>query len=238
MPIVPRRFPTTCGLLAAFALGCSGGDRAAPADPVMALAKADTLSGDQQVGIAGRELAAPLRVVVTRDGIPAPGVPVYWRTSEWELTPVRATTDRDGIASTRWRLLLLFAQQGAIASLDSMGPPGVIFTAVATPDPGARNTILVGGNGNQFQPADLTIPAGQTVNWFWPPGSANHNVVPDDNDSPPGSGAPAGYPTYLSYQFTVPGVYHYYCQVHGGPGGAGMAGTITVTGSCGTSCNQ
>jgi hypothetical protein len=43
----------------------------------MAIAKADTLSGDQQVGIAGRELGAPLRVVVTRDDAPAPGVPVY-----------------------------------------------------------------------------------------------------------------------------------------------------------------
>jgi hypothetical protein len=41
----------------------------------MAVAKADTLSGDQQVGIAGRELGAPLRVMVTRDDVPVPGVP-------------------------------------------------------------------------------------------------------------------------------------------------------------------
>jgi hypothetical protein len=42
----------------------------------MAVAKADTLSGDQQVGIAGRELGAPLRVMVTRDDVPVPGVPL------------------------------------------------------------------------------------------------------------------------------------------------------------------
>jgi plastocyanin len=201
----------------------------------MAIAKADSLSGDQQVGIAGRELGAPLRVVVTRDDVPAPGVPVYWRTSEGELTPDRAVTDADGISSASWRLQQLFAQQVAAASLDSTGRPGVIFAAIATPNPGAPTTILVGVDGNRFQPADLTISVGQTVNWYWPPGSANHNVVPADNDSPPSSGAPAAYPTYHSYQFTVPGVYHYYCQVHGG---LGMAGTITVTGPCGTSCNE
>lgn len=238
MPIRPGRTRSTCGILAALAAGCSGGDQAAPAAPVMAIAKANTLSGDQQVGIAGRELGAPLRVMVTRDDVPVPGVPVYWRTSEGELTPAGAVTERDGISSARWRLQLLFAQQVATAALDSTGPPGVIFTAIATPNPSARNTILVGANGDRFQPADLTIAAGQTVNWYWPPGSANHNVVPDDNDSPPNSGAPASYPRYHSYQFTVPGIYHYHCQVHGGPGGLGMSGTITVTGSCGTSCDE
>jgi plastocyanin len=114
----------------------------------------------------------------------------------------------------------------------------VIFTAIATPNPGAPNTILVGVDGNRFQPADLIVSAGQTVNWYWPVGSANHNVVPDDNDSPPKSGAPAAYPRFHSYQFTVPGVYRYYCEVHGGPGGVGMSGTIAVVGPCGTSCKE
>ncbi|HKT60964.1 MAG TPA: plastocyanin/azurin family copper-binding protein [Gemmatimonadales bacterium] len=204
----------------------------------MAIAKADPQSGDQQIGIAGSELGQALRVVVTRDEAPAAGVPVYWRTSEGVLTAAGEVTDANGISSARWRLQLLFTQQVATASLDSVGPPGVLFTAIATPNPGSPNTILVGLDGNRFEPADLTITAGETVNWYWPPGSANHNVVPDDNDSPPKSGAPAGYPSSHSYQFTVPGVYHYYCQVHGGPGGVGMSGTITVAGSCGTSCKE
>src|SRR5262249_20403340 len=206
--------------------------------PVMAIAKTDAESGDQQVGIAGRELGEVLRVVVTRDDVPASGVPVYWRTGEGQLIPDSSLSDADGISSARWRLQLLLAQQVATASLDSVGPPGVIFTAIATPDPTARTTILVGVDGNRFDPADLTISAGQTVNWYWPPGSANHNIVPDDNDSPPKSGAPADYPRYHSYQFTIPGVYRYYCQVHGGPGGVGMSGTITVVSSCGTSCKE
>jgi plastocyanin len=238
MPSLSGLIETNLLLAAALLGGCGGEDRAAPAPPVMAIAKADPQSGDQQVGIAGRSLGQPLRVVVTRDGVPAPGVPVFWRTTEGALTPDSAVTDASGISSARWRLLLLFAQQAATASLDSIGPPGVIFTAIATPNPGAPNTILVGLDGNRFQPADLIVSAGQTVNWYWPAGSANHNVVPDDNDSPPKSGAPATYPKFHSYQFTVPGVYRYYCEVHGGPGGAGMSGTITVVGPCGTSCKE
>ena len=233
----PFLLPITRLLAAVLVTGCGAEDRAAPAPPVMAIAKPDSLSGDQQVGVAGHELERSLRVVVTRDDVPAAGVPVYWTTFEGQLTPANAVTDSTGVSSARWRLKSLLAQQVAVASLDTTGPPGVLFTAIATPDPTAATTILVGRDGNRFEPAELTVTAGETVDWYWPPGSADHNVVPDDNDSPPQSGAPAGYPRFLRYQFTIPGVYHYYCQVHGAPGGVGMSGTITVvTGSCGTSC--
>jgi hypothetical protein len=32
----------------------------------------------------------------------------------------------------------------------------------------------------------------------------------------------------VSNTFAQPGTYHYYCEVHGGPGGFGMSGTVTV----------
>ena len=237
MTIRPYLLRLTRLLAAALVAGCSADDRAAPPPPVMAIAKPDSLSGDQQVGVAGHQLEQPLRVVVTRDDRPAAGVPVYWTTFEGQLTPAAALTDSAGISAAHWRLRSLLAQQVAIASLDTTGPPGALFTAIATPDPTARTTILVGREGNRFEPAELTVAVGQTVDWYWPPGSTDHNIVPDDNDSPPQSGAPAGYPRFHSYQFTIPGVYRYYCQVHGAPGGIGMSGTITVvTGSCGTSC--
>ena len=69
---------------------------------------------------------------------------------------------------------------------------------------------------------------GDTINWFWPVGSAGHNVVPDDGNAPATSGAPADYPKYLSFTFANPGVYRYHCAVHGGPGGVGMSGSVTV----------
>ncbi|MGH7580645.1 MAG: cupredoxin domain-containing protein, partial [Gemmatimonadales bacterium] len=74
----------------------------------------------------------------------------------------------------------------------------------------------------------MTITVGDTINWFWPEGGTGHNVVPDDGNAPATSGAPAAYPKYLSFQFAIPGVYHYHCAVHGGPGGVGMSGSVTV----------
>ena len=236
MLTLPRLTRATPWLLAALTGGCGTEDRAAPT-PEMAIAKTDTLSGDQQVGIAGHQLDTALRVLVTRDSLPAAGVRVYWKTAEGAITPENEITDANGISSARWRLQALFAQQVAVASLDAEGPPGVIFTAIATPNPAARTTILVGPDP-RFDPAELTVQVGETVNWYWPPGSADHNVVPDDGDSPPQSGPPVGYPKYHSYQFTVPGVYHYYCMVHGGPGGVGMSGTINVVESCQDSCKE
>jgi plastocyanin len=215
--------------------GCGGEDRAAPTPPTMVIAKPAEGSGDEQVGVAGRELDQALRVVVTRDSLPAAGVAVVWRTAEGSLIPSGPVTDRDGISTARWHLQPLFAQQVAVASLDGAGPPGVTFTAIATPDPNARNTILVGAGGNRFEPAELTVEAGEVVNWFWPSGSVGHNVVPDDGDSPPQSGPLAGYPAYHSYQFMTPGVYRYHCLAHAG---VGMPGVITVVASCGTSCKE
>ena len=75
--------------------------------------------------------------------------------------------------------------------------------------------------------AEITIRAGGTVNWFWPPGSTGHNIVPE-GESPPQSGGPDDYPIWHVFRFTEPGVYRYYCAVHGAPGGVGMSGVVTV----------
>jgi plastocyanin len=34
----------------------------------------------------------------------------------------------------------------------------------------------------------------------------------------------------FSFTFAAPGTYSYYCQIHGGPGGQGMAGTVVIGG--------
>jgi plastocyanin len=108
----------------------------------------------------------------------------------------------------------------------------IMYTALAYPDPDAPNTVQVlNHGGNRFEPANMTISVGDTINWYWPVGSAGHNVVPDDGNAPATSGAPAGYPKYLSFTFVIPGVYHYHCAVHGGAGGVGMSGTVTVLAS-------
>ena len=75
-----------------------------------------------------------------------------------------------------------------------------------------------------FTPSMLTIEVGDTVRWTNVNGT--HNVVADDNSFT--SGAPAPPPWVYEFVFTTVGDNPYYCQPHGGPGGSGMSGVITV----------
>jgi plastocyanin len=224
----------TIALLAA----CAADDRQAPATADLVIEKSPTNSGDRQVGVAGEPLKQDFRALVTRDGEPAAGVTVYWTTMQGSISPATDLTDADGISASRWTTKVLYTEQEAYASLQpvrgSRVPgsilPGMIeFRAIATPDPNAANTVhVLSDGGNRFQPASITVILGDTVNWLWPVGSADHNIVPDDGTLPPTSGAPTGYPKFLSFRFMIPGVYHYHCAVHGGPAGVGMSGSVTV----------
>ena len=77
----------------------------------------------------------------------------------------------------------------------------------------------------QFEPADVTIEAGETVTW------TNDEAVPHDVDGsgPSGSfssGPEGGMNEGDTYRFTFeePGRHEYVCRVHA----PGMAGTVTV----------
>jgi plastocyanin len=222
-----RRFLCLLALLAA----CNGDDRTAPPDASpLSIAQTPENSGDRQLAVGGSRLANPLRVVVMRDGLPVEGVTVFWRTTEGSVSPTSAPTDANGISATSWTLAFLLAEQVVAATLDTLTQnPRVVFTARAIPGPqhGTLVQVLSEG-GNRFEPADVTVPLGETVNWYWPPNSSGHNVVPDDGDSPPHTGPLEAGPISHSFTFTVPGVYHYHCAAHGAVGGVGMAGTVTV----------
>ncbi|MBT8382866.1 MAG: T9SS type A sorting domain-containing protein [Ignavibacteria bacterium] len=75
-----------------------------------------------------------------------------------------------------------------------------------------------------FTPSTVTITVGDTVRWTNVNGT--HNVVADDNSFT--SGAPAPPPWEFDFVFTTVGDNPYYCEPHGGPGGSGMSGVITV----------
>lgn len=222
----------------ALVVGCGPEDRQAPTTADFVIEKAPERSGDEQVGVAGRPLPEDLRARVTRDGKPVEGMTVYWTTMQGTMSPPEAVTDADGISASRWTTQNSYLEEEAFASLDPVtGPrvpgsvlPGMImYTALAYPDPDAPNTVLVrNDDGGRFEPVSIAVPVGGVVNWFWPVGSEGHNIVPDDGNAPATSGAPAGYPKYLSFTFANPGVYRYHCAVHGGPGGVGMSGSVTV----------
>ena len=83
---------------------------------------------------------------------------------------------------------------------------------------------------NAFSPHELHIKAGQTVTWV-NNGQASHTVTADDNSFDSGLFGPG---TQYSHKFEKPGRYPYYCTLHGGPGGVGMAGVIVVDASSST----
>ena len=107
------------------------------------------------------------------------------------------------------------------------------LTSLIVPAPAQAQTG-VAMQGSRFEPAQLRVPAGETVVWT-NNDAAGHGVAADDGsfDSHPGCGSLGGVcmrkGETFSHTFSTPGTFAYYCKAHGGPGGKGMAGSVTVT---------
>ena len=117
------------------------------------------------------------------------------------------------LGSVRRRCLIAFA--GAMIAL----------AVSASPTMAANQTVTVGQTINTFTPANVSITAGDTVTWNNIAGF--HNVHLDNNsfDQP---ASPANAPWTVANTFNTTGTYRYYCEIHGGPNGAGMSGTVAV----------
>jgi plastocyanin len=84
----------------------------------------------------------------------------------------------------------------------------------------AANSTFEDGSGDQ----NTAIDVGDTVTWTFSDGQP-HTVTADGGAF--ASGAPATSGTF-AFTFNSAGTFDYYCEVHGGAGGLGMSGTITV----------
>jgi hypothetical protein len=85
---------------------------------------------------------------------------------------------------------------------------------------------------------NITIDVGTTVRWTAQTG-APHTIT-SDGCGDPRAGActfdsgldqtisSTGQRTFYEFKFANPGVYSYYCRIHGAPGGVAQSGTITV----------
>lgn len=94
-------------------------------------------------------------------------------------------------------------------------------------------------NPNRFEPSTLTIAPGDTVTFS--NGGGFHNVLSDTgamvqfrcangcDGIGTGNGDPAGVGWTATVTFPDAGVEGFHCEVHGGDGGIGMSGTITVS---------
>lgn len=225
----------SAAVLIAVAAGCGGdsGSGPPPEDPLV-IQKTPTSSGDGQTGTVGEALASGLQVVITRASEPETGVVVNWATADGgSLSPATTSTDADGVATSIWTLGPDAGTQTATATADGADGSPVSFTATAEddappPPPPAATIQVLGPPGvNRFEPTEVTIQAGETVEWSWPAGSMDHNVVPDGTQ-PTSSGTLADGPKEYSFTFTTAGTYAFYCANHGGPGGLLMSGTVIV----------
>jgi len=212
----------------ALSLAC-GGDGTDPGSYGILLSKA-TPSGDGQSGAVGSLLPDPLRVLVTRYGVPFVGHPVRWSVlaSGGSANPATSTTGADGIASTTITLPPFAATSGVNAIASGNGD-ALRFNVTST---GATSTATVLVANNEFQPDNLQLRAGGTVSFVWLAGSGPHDVAPvapntiprSDNPPPPAThDAPYSFDTH----FPVPGTFTYFCEVHG-TATSGMRGSVMV----------
>jgi plastocyanin len=206
-----------------------GGEDQGPGQSPLVIEKPATKSGDQQTGPVGVALGNPLRVLITRDGEPVEDVSVNWSAGQGGSIGQALESDELGIATAVWTLGPEIGEHVATAEVEGADNSPLTYTATAEegggpPPPGATVQVL---NTNVFNPAIVTIRAGESVTWVWSEGSGSHNVEPD-GDEPPSSGPLQEGPATYTHTFQEPGRYRYYCTEHGGPGGVGMSGEVLV----------
>lgn len=200
--------------------GCGGGGTAAP--PTGAIT-AVVVSGDQQVGPAATALPLPIVVGVAQGGSALGGQTVNWTvTNASNVAPGSSITASNGNASTSATLQGTAGVVTISAAVTGVATP-VVFRAYAVP----AGAAVVELRNNVYVPATLTVAAGSTVAFVWKDGANNHNVVPDAT-IPATSGPLNNGPRVYTVTLAAAGTYRFFCQAHGGSGGAGMSGTITV----------
>ncbi len=83
-----------------------------------------------------------------------------------------------------------------------------------------------------YFPAEIVVGAGETIRFVWT-GEIPHTVTSDAVSGPEvwNSGL-LGEGATFDLIINTPGVHPYFCLPHGGPGGIGMSGVITVIAAC------
>jgi plastocyanin len=178
------------------------------------------VSGNAQAGGIGLPADDPLVVAVTDQyGNGVSGVDVTWVVTQgFASVPGVTQSGTNGEAPA----IVVYGQL-----------TGLITVTATVAGLGAVQFNLIAGHlitvqNNQFVPSQLNISqANAYVVWKWTPDARNHNVTPD-LIAPTSSGTPTDGPHTYVFQFTSAANYAFYCIIHGGPGGQGMSGLISV----------
>ncbi|MDX2122670.1 MAG: Ig-like domain-containing protein [Gemmatimonadota bacterium] len=131
-----HRWQGTCLIGAAAVIAACGGsgDGGNGNNPVIAIAKTSTLSGDLQNGTVGAALPQALRVFVTEDGDPLEGQTVVWTAQQGSVSAGTSQTNTNGVATIVWTLGSAAGPQTATAALAGATGSPVTFSATGAPD--------------------------------------------------------------------------------------------------------
>jgi plastocyanin len=93
--------------------------------------------------------------------------------------------------------------------------------------PAAAGSLSLDMTDNQFSLKTVTVPVGTTITWNNKSTGRRHSATAENGSFDtdlldPGKSGTA--------TLATPGTFAYYCKLHGGPGGQGMAATIVVEG--------
>ncbi len=169
-------------------------------DPAVTIAATAGLDAEPVENTATPEPQAPTATDVADTATPLPATEAPTAAPTKELTPTSEPT----VAPT----------------IEPTAEP----TSTAEPPPeDARAQVSIAGF--QFSPGTLSIRAGTTVVWTNNEG-ARHTVTSDDGSF---ASDVLNEGDVFSFTFDTPGSYAYYCRFHGGTGGQGMSGVVTVT---------
>jgi hypothetical protein len=158
---------------AVLAVAACGGDE--PVQPVVPTTIAES-QGMDQTGQVSSVLPEPLSVQVTDNkGSPSPGVAVTWSvlSGGGAVSPASSATDANGIASTQFTLGPAEGQQQAEAAVSGLAGSPVVFTAIASANPGGGPgqivlSVAAGGNNvpHRFS-SDLWVHGNYAYTGTW-----------------------------------------------------------------------
>lgn len=122
-----------------------------------------------------------------------------------------------------WWLVVLIGVSTYYVWYLGSGPKGTRETNSVAQATAIQEKVSVKISNFQFEPKELTVRVGTTVEWTDERG--RHTVQADDGSFKSDTLTAGG---TFQFTFDTPGVYSYYCEFHGEKGGKDMAGKIVV----------
>ncbi|RMF02894.1 MAG: PKD domain-containing protein, partial [Bacteroidetes bacterium] len=163
------------------------------------------------------------------DGIPITQAPLPYGTN----SPTSTTINLSGSGTTRTLSIVDQDSTACQASSETMLPDCQVTCLISELAVHSGTTVhTVEVRDFDFSPRDIEVKVGDTVRFVWT-GVVPHTTTSDATSGPDSwdsglLGEGATYDVVIRNE----GYHPYYCIPHGGPGGVGMAGSITATEAC------